>query len=147
MGKAKVDCGSAPALLLSHSLDMRPLTEEESTQVFQKLANYIVRRWICNLQLQNAKYVSIAQGKNVVHLVDRTDETYCFRLHRDRVFYVPESAMRLATSVARQSLISLGTCFGKFSKSGKFKLHITALDYLAQYAKYKVLYALPSVFQ
>jgi ribosome biogenesis protein Nip4 len=46
--------------------------------------------------------------------------------------------MRLAISVARPNLVSLGTCFGKFSKSGKFKLHITALDYLAQYAKYKV---------
>lgn len=45
--------------------------------------------------------------------------------------------MRLATSVARPNLVSLGTCFGKFSKSGKFKLHITALDYIAQYAKYK----------
>jgi ribosome biogenesis protein Nip4 len=46
--------------------------------------------------------------------------------------------MKLAISVARPNLISLGTCFGKFSKSGKFKLHITSLDYLAQYAKYKV---------
>lgn len=47
--------------------------------------------------------------------------------------------MRLGISVARPNLVSLGTCFGKFSKSGKFKLHITALDYLAQYAKFKVL--------
>ena len=46
--------------------------------------------------------------------------------------------MRLGISVARLSLVSLGTCLGKFSKSGKFKLHVTALDYLAQYAKYKV---------
>ena len=46
--------------------------------------------------------------------------------------------MRLGISVARSNLVSLGTCFGKFSKSGKFKLHITALDYVAQYAKYKV---------
>ncbi|OCH96208.1 hypothetical protein OBBRIDRAFT_718939 [Obba rivulosa] len=46
--------------------------------------------------------------------------------------------MRLGISVARPNMVSLGTCFGKFSKSGKFKLHITALDYLAQYAKYKV---------
>ena len=73
-----------------------------------------------------------------MHLVDRDDEAYCFRLHRDRVYYVSESSMRLAISVARPNLVSLGTCFGKFSKSGKFKLHITALDYLAQYAKYKV---------
>ncbi|TFK77226.1 hypothetical protein BDN72DRAFT_873605 [Pluteus cervinus] len=46
--------------------------------------------------------------------------------------------MRLAISVGRPNLVSLGTCFGKFSKSGKFKLHITSLDYLAQYAKYKI---------
>lgn len=46
--------------------------------------------------------------------------------------------MRLGISVARPNLASLGTCFGKFSKSHKFKLHITALDFLAQYAKYKV---------
>lgn len=46
--------------------------------------------------------------------------------------------MRLGISIAQPNLVSLGTCFGKFSKSGKFKLHITALDYVAQYAKYKV---------
>ncbi|KAF8140376.1 secretory pathway protein Sec39-domain-containing protein [Boletus edulis] len=46
--------------------------------------------------------------------------------------------MRLSISVARPNLISLGTCFGKFTKAGKFRLHITALDHIAQYAKYKV---------
>ncbi|KAG6832296.1 hypothetical protein H0H92_003529 [Tricholoma furcatifolium] len=97
---------------------MRPLTEDESKAVFTKLANYI--------------------GKNLIHLIDRPDEPYCFRLHKDRVYYVSESSMRLGISVARPNLVSLGTCFGKFSKSGKFKLHVTALDYIAQYAKYKV---------
>lgn len=78
------------------------------------------------------------QGKNLIHLIDRPDEPYCFRLQKDRVYYVSEASMRLGISVARTNLVSLGTCFGKFSKSGKFKLHITALDYVAQYAKYKV---------
>ena len=32
----------------------------------------------------------------------------------------------------------MGVCFGKFTHSGKFRLHITALDYLAQFAKYKI---------
>ena len=32
----------------------------------------------------------------------------------------------------------IGTCFGKFTKSGKFRLQITCLDYLAKYAKYKI---------
>ena len=114
---------------------MRPLTEEESKAVFTKLANYIVR---CRIPAWNPCPVNDIQGKNLVHLIDRPDEPYCFRLHKDRVFYVSESSMRLGISVARPNLVSLGTCFGKFSKSGKFKLHITALDYLAQYAKYKV---------
>ncbi|KAG9314259.1 hypothetical protein JVU11DRAFT_5047 [Chiua virens] len=97
---------------------MRPLTEDESKAVFTKLANYI--------------------GNNLIHLIDRKDEPYCFRLHKDKVYYVSESSMRLSISVARPNLVSLGTCFGKFTKTGKFKLHVTALDHIAQYTKYKV---------
>ena len=55
-----------------------------------------------------------------------------------RVYYLPLPMLALATSVARPNLVSLGTCFGKFSKSGKFKLGVTAVDWLATYAKYKV---------
>lgn len=43
--------------------------------------------------------------------------------------------MRMAVSVGRDQLGSVGVCFGKFTKTGKFTLHITALDHLAQYAK------------
>ena len=46
--------------------------------------------------------------------------------------------MRKATNVARENLVSLGTCFGKMTKSGKFRMHITALDFLAPYAKVSV---------
>lgn len=92
---------------------MRPLTDDETRLVFSKLAHYI--------------------GNNVVHLVDSSssDEVtasssssssssgqYVFRLHRDRVYYVDEQAMKLAGAVAREKLCSLGTCLGKFSKSG-----------------------------
>jgi len=35
-------------------------------------------------------------------------------------------------------LFHVGTCFGKFTKSGKFKLHVTCLDYLTKYCKNKV---------
>ncbi|CAI9568976.1 unnamed protein product, partial [Staurois parvus] len=63
---------------------------------------------------------------------------YCFRLHDDRVYYVSEKILKLATNIARDKLVSLGTCFGKFTKTQKFRLHITALDFLAPYAKYKV---------
>ena len=43
-----------------------------------------------------------------------------------------------AGNVARENLISLGTCFGKFTKTRKFRLHITSLDFLAPYASYKL---------
>ena len=43
--------------------------------------------------------------------------------------------MKLATNVSKENLISLGTCIGKFTKTKKFKLHITALDVIAPLAK------------
>ena len=46
--------------------------------------------------------------------------------------------MKASTSISRDSLLHVGTCLGKFTKSGKFRLHITALEYLAQYAKVSI---------
>ena len=46
--------------------------------------------------------------------------------------------MRQAISVPRMRLISLGICVGKLSKTGKFRLKVTALDLVARYAKHKV---------
>ncbi|KAM9607436.1 60S ribosome subunit biogenesis protein NIP7 homolog [Trichechus inunguis] len=97
---------------------MRPLTEEETRVMFEKISKYI--------------------GENLQLLVDRPDGTYCFRLHNDRVYYVSEKILKLAANISGDKLVSLGTCFGKFTKTHKFRLHITALDYLAPYAKYKV---------
>lgn len=97
---------------------MRPLTDEEMKTLFEKLQIYI--------------------GKNIAKLYDRDDEPYTFRLLKDRVFYLSETQMRLATNIGREKLMSIGTCFGRFTKSGKFRLHVTCLDYLAQYAQHKV---------
>ena len=47
---------------------MRPLTEDETRVFFEKLAKYI--------------------GTNISHLIDRTDANYCFRMQKDRVYYV-----------------------------------------------------------
>jgi 60S ribosome subunit biogenesis protein NIP7 len=54
------------------------------------------------------------------------------------VYYVRESLANLATSVKRDALLSLGTCLGKFTKTGKFRLHITSLSVIAPHARYKV---------
>jgi len=50
-----------------------------------------------------------------------------------------ETIMKLCTNVARDNFISLGTCIGKFTKTKKFKMHITALDLIAPLAKVKSL--------
>lgn len=97
---------------------MRQLTEDETRVVFEKLAGYI--------------------GRNITNLIDNKDTPHVFRLQKDRVYYVPENVARLATSVARGQLMSLGICLGKFTKTGKFRLHITALSILSQHAKYKI---------
>lgn len=97
---------------------MRPLTEDETKALFQKLSEYI--------------------GRNIERLINRGDERHCFRLVKDRVYYVSESVMKASVCVKRDSLLSLGTCFGKFTKSGRFRMHVTALDLVSRHALYKV---------
>ncbi|KAI9702511.1 MAG: ribosome biosynthesis protein nip7 [Candelina mexicana] len=107
---------------------MRALTETESQTLFSKLANYT--------------------GRSLTHLIappssnssdpTSSDDRHVFRLHASRVYYVRLSLANLATSIARPNLLSLGTCLGKFTKTGKFRLHITALDVIAPHARYKV---------
>lgn len=46
-----------------------------------------------------------------------------------------ERLMKTATNFGREKLLSLGTCVGRFTKSERFHISITFLDYLAQYAK------------
>eukprot|EP00088_Acartia_fossae_P021781 TRINITY_DN23120_c0_g1_i1.p1 TRINITY_DN23120_c0_g1~~TRINITY_DN23120_c0_g1_i1.p1 ORF type:complete len:192 (-),score=27.90 TRINITY_DN23120_c0_g1_i1:58-600(-) len=97
---------------------MRPLTPEETKIVFEKLSKYI--------------------GENVKMLIDRADGTYCFRLHKERVYYISEHIMKRSANISRDDLVSVGTCFGKFTKTRKFRLHITALDFLAPYSQHKI---------
>ncbi|CAF3440972.1 ribosome biosynthesis protein nip7 [Fusarium graminearum] len=102
---------------------MRPLTEKETQTLFEKLANYT--------------------GGSLKNLIAPLDDSpnadrYVFRLVRDRVFYVRLSIANLATSIAREKLLSLGTCLGKFTKTGKFRLHVTALPIIAEHARYKI---------
>jgi 60S ribosome subunit biogenesis protein NIP7 len=81
-----------------------------------------------------AKYI----GHGIKRLIDRPDGRYCFRLHNNRVYYVSEALLKHASALPRDKLHQLGCTFGKFTKTGKFRLHVTCLDYLAQFAKYKV---------
>lgn len=105
---------------------MRPLDEKETTAVFEKLFKFT--------------------GPNLKHIVERpavegpdgAAGRYCFRLHKNRVFYASESLVRRATNVSRDRLVSVGSLVGKFTKSGQFHLTVHALDLLAAHARHKV---------
>lgn len=105
---------------------MRPLTESETQTLFTKLANYTGR------SLNHLIAPPTASGD------ESADDRYVFRLHGSRVYYLRLSVANLATSIARPNLLSIGTCLGKFTKTGKFRLHITALDVIAPHARYKL---------
>ncbi|KAN0073931.1 hypothetical protein V8E54_007868 [Elaphomyces granulatus] len=102
---------------------MRPLTEPETQALFKKLAAYMG-----------------ASLKDLIAPLDASPnaDRYVFRLSQSRVFYVRLSLANWATSIPRDGLLSLGTCLGKFTKSGQFRLHITALPILADHARYKL---------
>ena len=98
---------------------MRPLTDEEMRIFFEKMQSYI--------------------GNNIAKLIDRSDEPFTFRMIKDRVFYLSEAQMKLASNIGRENLLSIGTCFGKFTKNDKFRLHVSCLDYISQYAKVRTV--------
>lgn len=64
---------------------MRPLTDDETKIFFEKLSKYI--------------------GANIRFLIERSDEVYVFRLIKDRVYYLSEKLMKLATNVGRDELL------------------------------------------
>jgi 60S ribosome subunit biogenesis protein NIP7 len=64
---------------------MRVLTDEETKVFFKKLSEYI--------------------GENIKFLIDRSDEPYVFRLIKDRIYYMSEALMKLASNVARDNLV------------------------------------------
>ena len=97
---------------------MRPLTDEETRIVFEKLAKYL--------------------GGKLKFMIEREDKVFVFRLHRTRVFYCDEELIKYAEHFEKKKLISIGTCIGKFTKTSKFRINITAIDYLSKFAKYKI---------
>lgn len=54
------------------------------------------------------------------------------------MYYVSEKILNLANTLGPDQLVCAGTCFGKFTKTNKFRLHVTALTYLAPCAQCKI---------
>ncbi|KAJ9181930.1 hypothetical protein P3X46_005973 [Hevea brasiliensis] len=110
----------------SQSIKMRPLDETETDAVFRKLYSFTGHN------LKNIVENPSHEGP------DPSPGRYCFRLHKNKVYYVSESLVKRATNISRKNLASLGTCIGKFTHGGNFHLTIQALNLLAANAKHKV---------
>ncbi|XP_018310490.1 60S ribosome subunit biogenesis protein NIP7 homolog [Mycetomoellerius zeteki] len=97
---------------------MKNLSHAKMRLIFQKLMKYI--------------------GNNIKSFIERPDGPYHFREKKDRVYYVSQKILSIANNIESDNLLSLGTCIGRFTKSGKFRLHITALHHIAPYAQHKI---------
>jgi 60S ribosome subunit biogenesis protein NIP7 len=97
---------------------MRPLTQKEAQLFFEKLAKFV--------------------GANCESLLTREGENWTFQEHHGRVYYMRESMAPYCKPFAHKQLLSAGVCMGKFTKKGRFFVHITALPLLAPLAQYKV---------
>ena len=134
---------------------MRPLTDAEMKTVLDKVS-YILILLFCFLlnplfqvispTLKRKADQALGDQKLANYMSDlksliaplEDGDRYVFRLNHSRVYYVKLSIANLATSISRDALLSLGTCLGKMTKTGKFRLHITALPILAAGARHKI---------
>lgn len=107
---------------------MRTLDEQETTVVFEKLYKFVGNN-LKNI-VENPSYEGPDPNPN--------GGRYCFRLQKNRVYYVSESVVKRATNVSREKLVSLGVQVGKFTHHGSFHLTVHALSLLAPNAKHKV---------
>lgn len=125
---------------------MRPLTESETQILFSKLANYtgrslthLIAAPTSSSPLATTTTSTSASASASTATATTTNNRNVFRLHHSRVYYMPLAIANLATSIRRENLVSVGTCLGKFTKkTGKFRLHITALDVIGPHARFKV---------
>lgn len=100
---------------------MRALTDEELAIFFTKLKKYL--------------------GTNIKYLIEDQEgenSKKVFRMIKKRVYYCSTKMLKQSSVFAKEHLLHIGTCFGQFSNSNKFRLHITCLDILNKYTSRKV---------
>ncbi|KAI4836626.1 60S ribosome subunit biogenesis protein NIP7 [Plasmodium brasilianum] len=87
---------------------MRPLNDQETMLVFKKLSKFL--------------------GNNLLSMLSYNNEEYVLRA----------DIAKQAKSINKNSLMSLGTCLGKFTKANNFFLKITSLSLLSEFCIHKI---------
>lgn len=93
---------------------MRELNETENKKVYKKLQLFIGD--------SNSKLV----------------ENNRLMFNNNKVCLIPEHLFKGTSQIKRKNLISAGSIIGKFTKTGNFRITITALNALHAYAMHKV---------
>ncbi len=100
---------------------MRVLTDEELSIFFTKLKKYL--------------------GENIKYLIEDQEgenDKMVFRMIKKRVYFLSTKLLKQSSVFSKENLLHIGTCFGQFSSTNKFRLHITCLDILSKYTSRKV---------
>ena len=93
---------------------MRPLEESEVAQVFEKLFKFIGKNLRNVLESSSSSGGGERKGKGKGNDSDDEDEEeqrgvgFCFRLHKQRVYYVKDEIVKRATNISREQLVTLG---------------------------------------
>lgn len=91
---------------------MRPLTEPETRTLFSKLANYMGPSIKTLIAPPTDTTTSTSSNPSATRM--------SFRLgNQDRVYYCSEHLANLSTCVARENLLSVGTCLGTYCAGRK----------------------------
>ena len=93
---------------------MRILKPEEERKVLEKLQNYI--------------------GDNHKELLS----LYELRLNNQRVYLITKELLKAVSQIGRDKIVSCGITLGKITKTENFRISITAMNILGQFALHKV---------
>ncbi|WUR04140.1 ribosome biogenesis protein NIP7 [Vairimorpha necatrix] len=93
---------------------MKELTLDEKTKLYAKLKFFI--------------------GDNINFLL----KDKSFFLHHKRVLLVPNNLIKYMSSIPKDNIVYAGTVIGKFTKSEKFRICVSGIRVLSQYAINKV---------
>lgn len=94
---------------------MRALNTDEQNKVFAKIKFFV--------------------GDNIKRVLGDGSKLF---IHEQRVLLLPERVRAGTSMIARKNLVVAGTVLGRFTKGGNFKLGITCLNLLSQWALYRI---------
>lgn len=94
---------------------MRSLKPQEEKEVFAKIRLFV--------------------GDNIQRVIPDPSKLF---MHNQRILLLAEKLRAGTSMISRKDLVIAGTVLGRFSKGGSFKLGITSLNLLSQWALHKV---------